>query len=57
MNIEYDEGYKAFMDGKPRSANPHCFCNRKSDLWDDGWGQAQADAEQEVKSDRAIDLT
>lgn len=47
MNIEYDEGYKAFLDGKPRTANPYCFCSAQIYLWDEGWGQAEADAVKE----------
>jgi len=43
MSPSYDEGYKAFLDGKPITANPFCFCSAKSDLWEDGWIQARTD--------------
>jgi ribosome modulation factor len=56
MSPSYDEGYKAFLDGKPVTANPYCFCNAKADLWDDGWIQARTDKTLEAASSRATPL-
>lgn len=53
MSPSFDEGYKAYLDDAPRSANPYWFCNAKHNLWDAGWCEAQADAIPESERRRA----
>lgn len=47
MPMSYWEGYKAFQNGKPSSANPYPFIEAdESDhkWWISGWYDAQDDA-------------
>lgn len=59
MNIHFDEGYKAFLDGKQLSDNPYLSrfaCPFKRRDWGAGWNEARQDALNEKAVDKAGDL-
>lgn len=48
MSPSYDEGYRAFLDGKPITAQPH-WCPYKAANWTQGWTDAEKEAKQEKR--------
>lgn len=55
MNIEFDEGYKAYQDGKQLTDNPYLNvrCPFKQTDWRDGWNEAHYDTLNEKAADKA----
>lgn len=43
MSPAYDDGYKAYLDGKEYSDNPYWWCSAKSEKWRQGWKDAEAE--------------
>ena len=41
MRDAYAEGYQAFLEGKPKSANPYGDASRNATDWRVGWKTAQ----------------
>lgn len=45
-SVEYTRGFRAFVDGRPASANPHKTLNLR-DQWAAGWHMAETIADHE----------
>lgn len=56
MSPTYDEGYRAYLDGKQKSDNPYWWCTAKKQKWDEGWSEAHQDALNEKAALKAGDL-